>query len=639
MLATQQIGSFLTACLIFSISAFAGSVVLLTGQHLARRGRPWSDTSAVVAVCGASAAGAWWLVGNRWLIVLPLLVASVYVSAGKLFRSFTTVGKLLLTGNALVGLFGSLWGLWFVMTIPVSGITRSFMGLSWLLLTLTSPIRIMENFEQWEAICRRQWSRPRTPPDQESPTSYPGISVHVPICSEPPEVVVGTLNALAQLTYPNFEVIVVDNNTPNASLWRPVEEHCQRLGDRFRFYHLESCPGAKPCALNFALAQTSPAATLIALVDSDYQADRSFASALVGFFDDPRIAFVQTPHDYRDWEGSRYQRLCYWEYRRFNVLTQVSRNERSACINAGTMCLLRRKAVEEAGGWAEWSLTEDSELTLRLYALGYSSVYVPVTFGRGLIPTAFADYKRQRFRWTYGPVQLTKRHFPLLLPRPLGQTSGLSRVQKLHLLHDGFGAIGGGSSNGLGFLLGPLGMAMIVSMLAHHEVVAVPAALWAAVVIVPLSHLVVMLLAHRVVLGCSVRDTFGAVMAANSLGHTVAAAWFSALLGRRSRWARTSKFKAVPKGIATLGAARAELFLGTATLAAVATALVFFRPSGLLLLFLLLSLGRGVSYFAAPTMALMAEREAQASSAQAHLPERVGSGGSTNEGRVFDART
>jgi cellulose synthase/poly-beta-1,6-N-acetylglucosamine synthase-like glycosyltransferase len=53
----------------------------------------------------------------------------------------------------------------------------------------------------------------------------------------------------------------------------------------------------------------------VALVDSDYQAEPDFLAALVGHFDDPTIGFVQTPHDYRDWDGSLYQRLCYHEYR------------------------------------------------------------------------------------------------------------------------------------------------------------------------------------------------------------------------------------------------------------------------------------------------------------------------------------
>jgi cellulose synthase/poly-beta-1,6-N-acetylglucosamine synthase-like glycosyltransferase len=71
--------------------------------------------------------------------------------------------------------------------------------------------------------------------------------------------------------------------------------------------------------------------------------------------------------------------MCYWEYKAFFHTTLVALNERDAALTIGTMCLLRKKAVEEAGGWATWCLTEDSELAIRIHDLGYSSIYVPST--------------------------------------------------------------------------------------------------------------------------------------------------------------------------------------------------------------------------------------------------------------------
>ena len=79
-----------------------------------------------------------------------------------------------------------------------------------------------------------------------------------PASMSPPEVVLETLNALALLQYPNFEVIVLDNNTKDPNIWQPVENHCTQLGERFRFYHVDSLPGAKAGALNMCLRLTSP---------------------------------------------------------------------------------------------------------------------------------------------------------------------------------------------------------------------------------------------------------------------------------------------------------------------------------------------------------------------------------------------
>src|SRR5579863_4715092 len=58
-------------------------------------------------------------------------------------------------------------------------------------------------------------------------TAAPKVSIHVPACCEPPDMLKATLDAVARLDYPNFECVVVINNTPDPALWRPVEEHCR----------------------------------------------------------------------------------------------------------------------------------------------------------------------------------------------------------------------------------------------------------------------------------------------------------------------------------------------------------------------------------------------------------------------------
>src|SRR6195256_5388536 len=61
----------------------------------------------------------------------------------------------------------------------------------------------------------------------------PKVSIHIPAYREPPEMLKATLDAVSRLDYPNFECMVVINNTPDPALWRPVEEHCRILGERF----------------------------------------------------------------------------------------------------------------------------------------------------------------------------------------------------------------------------------------------------------------------------------------------------------------------------------------------------------------------------------------------------------------------
>jgi hypothetical protein len=258
----------------------------------------------------------------------------------------------------------------------------------------------------------------------------PAVSVHVPICSEPPDVVQRTLLALHALEYESFEVLVIDNNTADERLWRPVERLCHELGPRFRFFHLARWPGFKAGALNFALTQTSAAASIIAIVDADYEVSPDFIANLIDHFADARVGFVQAPQDYRGWDGRYVGRMCYWEYWQFFAVSMRLRQRRNAILMHGTMVLIRKAALARAGAWAEWCLTEDSEMGLRLLAAGYTGVYCPVSYGWGLVPFSFESYLRQRRRWVMGGAQSLGRHWRWFI---FG-TSPLSAAQKLHYL-------------------------------------------------------------------------------------------------------------------------------------------------------------------------------------------------------------
>ncbi|HSE83876.1 MAG TPA: glycosyltransferase family 2 protein, partial [Thermodesulfobacteriota bacterium] len=372
--------------------------------------------------------------------------------------------------------------------------------------------------------------------------------------------------------------------------------------------------GAKAGALNFALTQTAPDAEIIGVIDSDYHADPDFLDCLVGYFEDPKIGFVQTPHDYREWEDSTYLRMCYWEYKFFFETTMLSLNERDSALTVGTMCLIRRKALEEAGGWAEWCATEDSELSIRIHALGYSSVYTSDTYGRGLIPETFEGYKKQRFRWTYGPVQELKRHFSLYLPKRLGKPSSITTLQKVHHMNHGLGYL----NIDLGFLLIPIGIATLISLLINEEAVRIPKELWITSFITLTGWFALWWVTYRVFLKCSLRDTIGALIATRALNHTYISASILCLFTREIAWQRTNKFKALPLGLGAMSAAQTELLLGVTMLLFAAAALSLSPQGGINLFLIGAILVRCFDYLAAPGLVLLSEHDLRA---QHHIPE------------------
>jgi exo-beta-1,3-glucanase (GH17 family)/cellulose synthase/poly-beta-1,6-N-acetylglucosamine synthase-like glycosyltransferase len=310
------------------------------------------------------------------------------------------------------------------------GTIAAWAGLTLALLLLIAIV-LAEGFELVEVLWTRGWRRCFPPLGETGAARLPKVSLHLPICNEPPQMVIATLDSLARLDYPDFEVVVVDNNTADEATWRPVEAHCRALGARFRFFHLPKWPGFKAGALNFALRNTAPDAEIVGVVDSDYVVRPDWLKALVPYFARPEIGFVQSPQDHRAWRNNPFKEMINWEYAGFFRIGMVHRNERDAIIEHGTMTLIRRRAVDQVGPWAEWCICEDAEMGLRLLEAGWRSAYCPAVFGRGLVPDSFAGYKRQRHRWAFGAVQIVRRYWRWFLPFT---GSRLSAGQRYHFL-------------------------------------------------------------------------------------------------------------------------------------------------------------------------------------------------------------
>ncbi len=251
--------------------------------------------------------------------------------------------------------------------------------------------------------------------DSSDDNSYtPKVSIHLPICKEPVPVVKKTLNALSQLDYPHYEVWVIVNNTNDQHLLMSLSELCSNAGDRFHLIFLPCVKGFKAGALNYALKATAQDADIIAVVDADYIVDRDFLKKTVKYFKDPKVAIVQTPQDYRDFPKNNFFEGMYYAYRYFFSIIINSCNKYNAASFMGTMGLVRKKYLEEVGGWCEDIITEDSELGLRIHERGYRTIYIDRSFGRGLMPLSFSAYKRQRFRWAFGNMQTIIKNLNIL---------------------------------------------------------------------------------------------------------------------------------------------------------------------------------------------------------------------------------
>ncbi len=258
----------------------------------------------------------------------------------------------------------------------------------------------------------------------------PKVSIHIPAYREPPEMLKLTLDSVARLNYPNFECVLVINNTPDPAMWQSVEEHCRLLGERFKFVREDKLEGFKAGALRLALTRTAEDAEIIGILDADYMVQPDWLKDLVPLFADPKVGLIQAPQDHRDAGRSLMHDAMNGEYAGFFDIGMVQRNEHNAIVTHGTMCLIRREALIAAGNWSSDTICEDTDLGLTILELGWTSHYTNRRYGHGLLPDSYQGYKRQRDRWAYGGFQIMKKHWRRFLP---GRSS-LSSEQKREFL-------------------------------------------------------------------------------------------------------------------------------------------------------------------------------------------------------------
>lgn len=558
----------------------AGLVVALLALAAAAATGRAPTTATVLAVLFGGSVVAWRAAAREWA-ARGLVAWALTVDTGLLYLAYV------LAWTATAGLG------------PVGTVASLAL---WLLEAFVFLIGVGYVWELVDALARRTWSQ-YVSADGHDDAAHPFVSLHVPTHNEPPDMVIATVESLLALDYDQYEVLVVDNNTDDPALWQPVAAWCKgRPG--VRFLHLADWPGYKSGALNEALRVSDPRAEVIGIVDADYQVEPDWLARCVPLFGDPDVAFVQTPQDYRDWEEMPYFRRLYYSYGYFFDVSQRSRNERNGAIFGGTMGLIRRSGLESVGGWDEWCITEDAELSLRLLRVGGRGVHVDQTFGRGLMPLTFEALKRQRFRWCFGGIQILRMHWRSLLPGRRTADNRLTLAQRWAYLVGGlqwFSDLAGLLFTG--FLL----------------VGAADAVVGTGVVMRRLSPLLVVCIAVLVVLG-AVRsialvkrtsgarwtEAFGAFGLWLALGWSVAQASFRGLVAREGAFLRTPKVRGELGWRDAWRGNRFETALGLLSVGVGAVALASGGVGGSIVGALLLVQGCG--YLAAPVNSLAAIR-------------------------------
>ena len=478
---------------------------------------------------------------DHWKLGGLAVLLGLLLSLPILARSNATFGEavtLAVAANVVGAWFATIFAFWqthyFVLGAAFA------LGLGIVLLIPLAAIALAR-IEEIAAIAFGRGPRRLIAAALPAPDGFaPKVSIHVPAHREPPDMLKATLDAVARLDYPNFECVVVINNTPDPTFWRPIEEHCRTLGERFKFIHDDNVAGYKAGALRLALAHTAADAEIIGVIDADYVVRPDWLKDLVPAFVDTKVGMIQAPQDHRDGERTVMHHAMNGEYAGFFDIGMVQRNEANAIIVHGTMCLIRRVALNSVGGWSSDTIVEDCDLGLLVLEQGWQIHYTNRRYGHGLLPDTFDAFKKQRHRWAYGGFQILRKHWRHLLPR----VGGLTREQKREF--------------GVGWLnwLGAEAIGVVVAIL---NLVWVPVVAFAGIAIpdmiltLPILAAFVVTFAHFIALyrlrvAISFGQMMAAVVAAMSVQWTVARAVGYGIWKESLPFMRTAKGGATSKG-------------------------------------------------------------------------------------------
>ncbi len=272
----------------------------------------------------------------------------------------------------------------------------------------------------------------------------PSVDVYVPTYNESSDLIAATLAAATTMDWPadRLRVYLLDDGGTDqkrncddpvaaaAAEARRVE--LTALAEELGATYLTRARNnsAKAGNLNAALGRTS--GELVAVFDADHAPTHDFLRETVGHFaDDPRLFLVQTPHFFLNPDPIE-KNLVTWarmpsENEMFYSVIQRGLDRWNAAFFCGSAAVLRRTALEEAGGFSGISITEDCETALDLHSRGWNSRFVDKPMIAGLQPETLAQFIGQRSRWCRGMVQI------LMMKNPLFKR-GLSMAQRIAYL-------------------------------------------------------------------------------------------------------------------------------------------------------------------------------------------------------------
>jgi cellulose synthase catalytic subunit (UDP-forming) len=267
------------------------------------------------------------------------------------------------------------------------------------------------------------WPLGRKPvPLPDDLEQWPAVDVLIPTLNEPLSVVRFTALAAMNIDWPADKLNVYILDDGHREEFRAFAEEAG-IGYMTR----DDNQHAKAGNINHALAQIG--SPFVAVFDSDHVPTRSFLQVTMGWFlRDRKLGLMQTPHHFYSpdpFERNLGQfRVAPNEGELFYGIVQDGNDFWNAAFFCGSCAVIRRAALDEVGGIAVETVTEDAHTSLRMQMRGWNTAYINIPQAAGLATERLSGHVRQRIRWARGMVQVLRIENPLFAP-------GLKPAQRL----------------------------------------------------------------------------------------------------------------------------------------------------------------------------------------------------------------
>lgn len=236
----------------------------------------------------------------------------------------------------------------------------------------------------------------------------PFVSVIIPIYNE--EVVIKrTITSILKCDYPFIEILIIDDgSTDNSS---------SIIKNNFSKYHnvhyIYKENGGKASALNLGIKKA--VGNIIVTIDADTIFTGTTINHLVNPFSDPLVAAVSGNCKV----GNVKNQLTLWQH--IEYVTSNNLDKRgfeeigSITVVPGSNSAWRKSFLIEVGGFADDTLAEDTDLTFKALEAGYKIIYEDRAISYEETPENIMDFLKQRFRWSYGIIQVIWKHRKTIL--------------------------------------------------------------------------------------------------------------------------------------------------------------------------------------------------------------------------------